>query len=100
MQNKNKKIFPWHIIPGVVYYPSPMNTTSWPDFFSNTTGWLLGITVSVILLFLIIGGLVYITSAGQREKMELGKRIILTALIGFFVIILSVSIIVELRKIL
>ncbi len=87
-------------MPGVIYYPSPTVSLSWPDFFSNTAGWLLGITVSLVLLFIVIGGLVYITSAGQRERMESGKRIILASLIGFLIIILSVSIIIELKKIL
>lgn len=98
---QNKKNYFWRILPGVAYYPNPIpNTASWTDLFNNTTGWLLGITVSIVLLFLIIGGLVYITSAGQKDKMETGKKIIVASLIGFLVIILSVSIIVELQKIL
>lgn len=84
----------------VATYPSPINYTSWSDLFGGVTGWVLSITVSIILLFIIIGGLVYITSAGDRERMEWGKRIIVAALIGFIVIILSVSIITELKKIL
>ena len=97
---QGKKNFLWRLFPGVAYYPKPINATSWTDLFSTTTGWLLGVTVSIILLFLIIGGLVYITSAGQRERTEWGKKIIMAALIGFLVIILSVSIIIELKKIL
>lgn len=87
-------------LPGVTFYTNPTNWGNWGDFFTGTSGWFLSISVSVILLFLVIGGLVYITSAGQEDRMRWAKRIILAAIVGFFVILLAASLIMELKKIL
>jgi len=43
----------------------------------------------VAVLFLIIGGFRYITSAGNEETAEQAKKIIINAIIGIVVIILS-----------
>ena len=49
----------------------------------------LAIAGLVAVLFLIIGGFRYITSAGNEETAEQAKAIILNAIIGIVVIILS-----------
>jgi len=43
----------------------------------------------IAVLFLIIGGFRYITSAGNEETAEQAKKIIINAIIGIVVIILS-----------
>jgi TRAP-type C4-dicarboxylate transport system permease small subunit len=43
----------------------------------------------VAVLFLIIGGFRYITSAGNEETAESAKKIIINAIIGIVIIILS-----------
>lgn len=51
--------------------------------------WLLGIAFGVAVLFLIIGGFWYITSAGNEETAEKGKNTAINAIIGIVIIILS-----------
>ena len=51
--------------------------------------WMLGIAFGVAVLFLIIGGFWYITSAGNEETAEKGKGTVINAIIGIVVIILS-----------
>jgi hypothetical protein len=51
--------------------------------------WLLGIAFAVAVLFLIIGGFQYITSAGNEEAAEKGKGTAVNALIGIVIVILS-----------
>jgi hypothetical protein len=51
--------------------------------------WLLGIAFGVAILFLIIGGFWYITSAGNEETAEKGKGTAINAIIGIIIIILS-----------
>jgi hypothetical protein len=51
--------------------------------------WLLAIAFSVAVLFLIIGGFWYITSAGNEETAEKGKNTAINAIIGIVIIILS-----------
>ncbi len=55
--------------------------------------WLLGIAFGVAVLFLIIGGFWYITSAGNEETAEKGKGTAINAIIGIVIIILSYVII-------
>jgi|SRR3989344_4104104 len=49
----------------------------------------LGVAGLVAVLFLIIGGFRYITAAGNEETAEQAKKIIINAIIGVVVIILS-----------
>jgi hypothetical protein len=55
--------------------------------------WLLGISFAVAVLFLIIGGFWYITSAGNEETAEKGKGTAINAIIGIVIIIMSYVII-------
>jgi heme/copper-type cytochrome/quinol oxidase subunit 2 len=50
---------------------------------------MLGIAGLVAVLFLIIGGFWYITSAGNEETAEKGKGTVINAIIGIVIIILS-----------
>lgn len=51
--------------------------------------WLLGIAFGIAVLFLVIGGFWYITSAGNEETAEKGKNTAINAIIGIVIIILS-----------
>jgi hypothetical protein len=50
---------------------------------------LLAFTGLVAVLFIIIGGFRYITSAGNEELAEAGKKTLQNAIIGLIIIILS-----------
>jgi hypothetical protein len=54
---------------------------------------LLPLTGIVAMLFIIFGGFRYITSAGDAEAAESGKRMVSNAVIGIVVIALSYTII-------
>jgi len=49
----------------------------------------LAVAGLIAVLFLIIGGFRYITSAGNEETAESAKKIIINAIIGIVIIILS-----------
>ena len=51
--------------------------------------WFLGIALGVAVLFLIIGGFWYITSAGNEETAEKGRKTAVNALIGIVIIVLA-----------
>ncbi|MDP4127590.1 MAG: pilin [Bacillota bacterium] len=51
--------------------------------------WILGLSGGVAVLFLILGGLQYITSSGNKDRAEAAKQTILYAVIGLVVIALS-----------
>ena len=51
--------------------------------------WMLALAGLVAVLFLIIGGFWFITSAGNEETAEKGKSTVINAIIGIVVIVLS-----------
>lgn len=53
----------------------------------------LAISGTVVILFLIYGGFIYLTSAGNDEAAEKGKKILINAVIGLVVIIMSTAIV-------
>lgn len=67
--------------------------TSINSLIKTVINWLLGIAFGVAVLFLIIGGFWYITSAGNEETAEKGKGTAINAIIGIVIIVLSYVII-------
>lgn len=63
--------------------------TSLTDFILSVINIALALAGLIAVLFLIIGGFRYITSSGNSDGAELGKKTILNAVIGIIVIILS-----------
>lgn len=54
---------------------------------------LLLLSAVVAILFIVIGGFMYMTSSGNQEQADKGKKMITNAIIGLIVIILSYTII-------
>jgi hypothetical protein len=54
-------------------------------------GYVLGLIGSVALLFLIIAGVMYMTSAGSEERIATSKRILTGAIIGLGIALLAYS---------
>jgi hypothetical protein len=51
--------------------------------------WILAITLAVDVLFMVIGGFLYITSAGNEERAKKGRTTVINAIIGLVIIILA-----------
>lgn len=51
--------------------------------------WVLGISGAIAVLFLILGGLQYITSSGNKDRATAAKQTLIYAVIGLIVIALS-----------
>lgn len=69
------------------------------EVVGGITNWILGVTAGIVILFLIIGGIYYITAAGDQKQIEEAKKIITYAVIGLVVILVSYSIVTTLSKI-
>ncbi len=52
-------------------------------------GYILGLIGSVSLLFIIIAGIMYMTSAGNEERISLSKRILSGSVIGLMIALLA-----------
>lgn len=55
----------------------------------NITNWVLGFVTILAVLFLIWGGLQYLTAAGNEEQVEKAKNTITYALLGLIVAAIS-----------
>ena len=64
------------------------------------TGYILGLIGSVALLLIIIAGIMYITSAGNEEKIASSKKILTGSVIGLVIALLAFSLLQVLLSIL
>lgn len=55
----------------------------------NAISWIIGITGIVSAIFVVYGGIMYITSSGDAGKLQKAKKTILFSLIGLIVVALS-----------
>lgn len=63
------------------------------DLLLKVINYILIISGTVTILFLMIGGFFYLTSAGAEEQTEKGKKILINSVIGLVVIVMSFAIV-------
>jgi hypothetical protein len=59
----------------------------------NLTNWILGFVSMIAVLFVIWGGAQYLTSIGDENRMESGKKTVTYALMGLIIAALAYGII-------
>ena len=57
--------------------------------FTNLLQWVIGISGAVAAIFLVIGGISYMTSSGDTAKLQKAKNTILYAIIGLVIVALA-----------
>jgi hypothetical protein len=82
---------------GVFENPTGVNNTT--VLVTNVVNWLLGITSAIVILFLVVGGIMYVTAAGDEQKTDQAKKIITYCIIGLFIILISYSVVLTLNSI-
>ena len=83
-------------IPQVQFeYQPPLNVTSFTGLISHFLAGLQAIIGWLAVIMIVIGGIVYITSAGKSSQLELGKKILTFALLGFAIAVAAPSILKE-----
>lgn len=68
-------------------------SSSLTDLLVKVIKILLGLAGVIAVLILIVGGFWYITSSGNEEQVEKGKKAIINAIIGLVVVMLSYAIV-------
>jgi hypothetical protein len=79
-------------IPGVPTKPIP-------DIIDDLIGWILGIGLMFSVLYLVWGGINYISSTGDQQKTENARKTIKYALLGVLIIGLSYAAVLMLDRI-
>ncbi len=74
-------------------FPNPIQAKSFPEVFGLIIKGILGITGSLALVMFIYGGLTWMTAAGNGERVQKGKDILIWATVGMAVIFGSYALI-------
>lgn len=110
---KTSYIFSAAVLSFFAFNANAANTVNWnngvfenPTGLNNTTAlvtsivnWLLGITSAIVILFLVIGGIMYVTAAGDEQKTEEAKKVITYCVVGLFIVLISYSVVLTLDSI-
>ena len=64
-------------------------SSDWKTLAVNIINILLYIAGTIAVVFVIIGGYLYVTSGGNEEQAEKGKKTLINAILGVVVIVLS-----------
>ncbi len=64
-------------------------TSDLAKIISNITTWILGFAGTIAVLFIIWGGIQYITAAGNEKQAESAKQTLTYAVLGLIVILLA-----------
>lgn len=59
------------------------------EIINNITTWVVGLVGAIAVLFIIWGGFLYITAAGNKDQAEKAKKTITYAVIGVVIIVLA-----------
>jgi len=69
--------------------PNPVSYDNIPDLIEALIDFLFNIALLVAPMMIIIGGFYLVTAAGDPSKIATGKNLILYAMIGFIIILIS-----------
>jgi hypothetical protein len=73
---------------------NPIATSDFSILLTNFLKWLLSVAGAIALLMLIVGGVFYVTSSGNDQRIETAKKMITWTILGLILILLSYSIII------
>lgn len=62
------------------------------DIVENVIVWILYFAGAIAIVYLIYGGILYITAGGDAEKASKGKTALINAIIGIIIVFLSLAI--------
>ena len=62
---------------------------SLPEFLTTIQNWLLSIVGVLALLFIVYGGFLYITSGGNKERIEMAKKTLTYAILGLLIVVFA-----------
>jgi hypothetical protein len=79
---------------------NPIATSDFSILLTNFLKWLLSVAGSLALLMLITGGVFYVTSSGNDQRVETAKKMITWTLLGLILILASYAIIITIDQLL
>lgn len=87
-----------HAADGKIEVPNTGGPSSVPQLFSNIVSTLLFFVGALAVIFVIVGGIQYITSSGDPKRIEQAKNTLTYAVAGLVIAILSFAIVSFVRS--
>lgn len=81
-------------------FSNPLAYNTVEEVLNSILGTLRSIIVTLALVFLVVGAVLYITSAGNQKQMEVAKGAIVAAMIGLAIGLAAPSFLLEIGKVL
>lgn len=72
--------------------PTPLTEDSIEKIINKIIGWMQGIFFLIAVIFIIYAAFVYLTSAGNEEKIKKAKSIIIYAIVAIAVALLATAV--------
>lgn len=72
---------------------NPIETDSFAELLESIADWILNIGLVLAPLMIVIGGIMFITAAGEPEKVKSAKNLLIYAAIGLIIILLAKSLV-------
>ncbi len=69
--------------------PNPFDADTLPEIIDNLIGLIFAASIVLVALMVIVAGFLFVTAAGNPEKVAQAKKIITWALVGLFIVLLS-----------
>jgi hypothetical protein len=76
-------------LPGAIPTLTTGNLTGTGGLIDTVLSWVLGLAAAIAVIYLIYGGILYITAGGDAEKATKGRTALINAIIGIVIIALS-----------
>lgn len=81
---------------------NPLEADSFTELVENIITWIVNIGISVAIIMIIYAGLLFMTAAGEEEKITKARKALIWSLIGLAVLLIGkgfVSIIKDILKV-
>lgn len=77
------------VLAASISFGNPLSAGDLSGVLTNIMKYLKNIAGSIALIFIILGGIMYMVSAGNKEMMERAKKTLIYALAGFAIVVAS-----------
>lgn len=82
-------ILPIGVLAAVIEIQNPLQAGTFEKIIDNLIDFIFKIAIVLAPLMIVIGGFLYLTSAGNLEQVSRAKRLIVWAAVGFIIVLLA-----------
>lgn len=75
--------------PFTIEIKNPLVAENFEDIINNLIDFVFNIAIVLTPLMIILGGVLFVTAAGNLEQVTRAKKIIIWTLVGFFIVLLA-----------